>query len=412
MRRYTWGLACILVASMWPGVGAAQTADTLFDSTTLQRIDLWVNSRDWAELQATFEANTRYPANLVWRGLTVRNVSVRSRGSGTRDPIRPGLLLEFGRYVKGQRFLGLKQLVLDNLRQDPSGIHEMLAMDLHRKMGLPASREAPAALYVNGRLLGTYAVVEPVDDVMVGRVFGEGDGYLFEYRWNDVYNATYLGPEFGPYRRILEPRTHDTAPDEELYAPIEAAFRAINDSSDDEFVETVSPYLDLEGVMKYLAVQSFVAESDGLVGLAGMNNFYLYRPRGGRLQLIPWDEDNAFYAADYPIDGGTTPINVLVRRALQAPGLRQVFFDALLELARLSEEGASENSPGWLGQEVGRLKDVTAELTRSAPLRQFTDEEFEQAMADLADFARTRPAFVRQEIDRVKASGLLDDILK
>ena len=86
----------------------AQTSDDLFNPDVLQRIDLWLNSSDWAKLKAAFQENTYYPADVTWNGQTVRNVGIRSRGLGSRSSTKPGLRVDFDRYSSGQQFLGLK----------------------------------------------------------------------------------------------------------------------------------------------------------------------------------------------------------------------------------------------------------------------------------------------------------------
>ena len=114
----------------------AQTADDLFASQTLQRLDLWVNSADWEKLKVNFQVNTYYPADVVWSGQTVRNVGIRSRGRGSRSSNKPGLRVDFDHYATGQKFLDLKSFVLDNLTQDPSGIHETVATGFYARLGI------------------------------------------------------------------------------------------------------------------------------------------------------------------------------------------------------------------------------------------------------------------------------------
>ena len=115
-----WMLALLAVAS--PAV--AQTADDLFNPQVLHRVDLLMHSQDWEKLKQNFQENTYYPADLQWNGQTVRNSGIRSRGFGSRSGTKPGLRVDFDRYSTNQTFLGLKSLVLDNLTQDASGIHE------------------------------------------------------------------------------------------------------------------------------------------------------------------------------------------------------------------------------------------------------------------------------------------------
>lgn len=54
----------------------------------------------------------------------MRNAGIRSRGRGSRSGTKPGLRVDFDRYASDQTFLGLKSFILDNLTQDPSGVHE------------------------------------------------------------------------------------------------------------------------------------------------------------------------------------------------------------------------------------------------------------------------------------------------
>ena len=86
-----------------------------------------------------------------------------------------------------QKFLGLKSLVLDNLTQDPSGIHETVAMAFMARVGIPTPREAHVRLYVNNEYIGLYALVEAVDKDLLARVYGsigedvQNDGWLYEF---------------------------------------------------------------------------------------------------------------------------------------------------------------------------------------------------------------------------------------
>src|SRR5215216_3892583 len=96
----------------------AQTVNELYDPATLHDLHLTINSRDFQALRVDYLQNTYYPADLEWRNVHVRNIAVRSRGTGSRNPVKLGIKIEFGRYVTGQSFLGLESLVLDNLWQD------------------------------------------------------------------------------------------------------------------------------------------------------------------------------------------------------------------------------------------------------------------------------------------------------
>ena len=398
--KIRWCLLCALLAA--PSLAHAQGFEDLFNTAALQRIDLLVNSRDWEKLKANFKENEYYPADVRWNGQTVRNAGIRSRGSGSRSGTKPGLRVDFNRYAAAQTFLGLKSMILDNLTQDPSGLRERVAMRFYERMGLPAPREAHAVLYVNDEYAGLYAVVESIDKDFLRRVFGgaqgniENDGHLFEFEWVREWFFTYLGNNLDAYAPFFDPVTHENASAAALYAPLEAMFRAINESPDASFVETVSAYLDLPLFMKHVAVQSFLAQWDGILGFAGANNFFLYRfENSSRSQFIAWDEDSAFYAADYPILEGHDP-NVLMRRAMSVPELRAAYFDAL----RAAAASAAESIGGitWLEREIQQQRSIVDAAMRADALKPFTNEEYAADADRLVEFARVRPAFVRSQI--------------
>ena len=73
----------------------AQTPADLFDGSILHAAYLEMNPSDWQSLKQNYLANTYYPADLRWvfgdRLVEARRVGVRSRGSGGRSPVKPGL---------------------------------------------------------------------------------------------------------------------------------------------------------------------------------------------------------------------------------------------------------------------------------------------------------------------------------
>jgi spore coat protein H len=399
------------------------TAEDLFNNGVLQRIDLSINTRDFEKLKANFQDNDYYPVTIAWRGNTMRNAWARSRGSGSRSGTKPGLRVDFNRNAAGaQEWLGLKSLILDNLKQDSSGMHEMLATRFFERMGIPAPHEAFAELYVNNRFAGLYVVIEPVDKRFLARAFGahedgnvENDGYLYEYKWKFPYVLNYLGPELEQYKEVLEAKTHENESMAALYDPIFRMVREINDARDDLFERNVSPYLDLHLFMRHVAIQSMLAEWDGLLGYAGINNFYLYRFEKQTLsQFLLWDADNTFHAIDYSITA-EHDTNVLMRRAMRIPALRNTYFNVLLDAARSAEEYSDEEAlsdkklglapRGWLEREIDRLYTQIRPAMRADPVKAFTSDDFEEAVAYMRRFARERGPYVRCEATKITNPG-------
>lgn len=392
--------AATLVALSLPLGAAAQTADDLFNSANLNDIKLALNSADWAKLKENFRDNTYYPADLTWGDLKVRNVGIRSRGNGSRSGVKPGLRVDFDRYASGQRFLDLKSLVLDNLVQDPSTMKEVISMSLFSRLSLPAPREAFVRLYVNNTLVGLYAVVESIDKSFLKRVLGQNDGNLYEYNYLYPYNFEYLGADFAPYQELFDPKTNESHSTFDLFDAIERMVRTANEASDGAFESAISAFLDLPALARHLAAENYTAENDGILGYAGMNNFYLYELEDStQFRVITWDKDNTFLQSDFPILQRTDQ-NVLVRRALAIPSFKQAYFDGLVAAADSAVDGQADGDAGtgWMAQEVERLYALVHAAVLADVNKPYSNDDFEAAVDGIRTFARQRSAYVKCEV--------------
>jgi spore coat protein CotH len=399
-RAATHRTLLLLVLALLPVGARAQTADDLFSRTDLQRVDLWVHSSDWAKLKAEFQTNTYYPADMTWNGITVRNVGIRSRGRGSRSPHKPGLRVDFDRYTAAQRFIGLKSLVLDNVTQDGSGIHESVAMAFYARLGIPAPREIHTRLYVNNEYAGLYVIVESVDKDLLARVFGaigadtQNDGYLYEFKWMDDWKFGYLGDGLAEYKLRFEPTTHESKSDEELYRPIEMLIRVANSTPPDRLVAELSARLDIPQAIRFIAAQLFLAETDGFLGGFGINNLYLYRLENSDVHVfIAWDADNTFYHPEYPTNSGIND-NVLMRAVMAVPEYNALFFSELRRSVELAE------ADDWLNTEIIRQVQRVDTAMKEDPWKPVSNSVYEGRAAEMLGFARARIAFVKCELER------------
>lgn len=386
---------CVLVAAgtvlHFPSLGSAQASDELFDPHRLHEIRLWINSRDLADLRTHFDQNTFYPADLHWGALRVRNVGVRSRGLGSRNPIKLGLLIDVDHYTAGQQFLGLTSLVLDNMWQDPSMLREFLAMSFFGHLGQPAPREAFTRLFINDEYQGLYGVVEDIDAAFVARATGDDPvGTLFEYHWRMPFFGEDLGDP-AAYEPLFEQRTHVDDPAPVLWGPIHDLWKAVNDPDDGVWRSRVEELLDLNQMVTQLAIETYLAENDGLAGYAGLDNFYLYREPGGRRhRVFPWDKDSAFLQFDFALLQGVDA-NRLLRRTLAEPDLRALFLDVLTRCASLDRESA------WLATRIEEMAPLVAPAVADDPLKPVSNEAVGAAVDHLRDFAARRWQFVLEQ---------------
>jgi len=399
-------LAFALIAAL-PPLATAQDA-AFFDDSVVHEIRLTVNTKDWASLKEHFQDNTYYPADFKWRDQVVRNVGIRSRGTGSRRPNKPSLRVDFNRYTTGQEFLGLKSFILRNNSQDASNMRERLSMLFFRRLGVPSEREAHTRLYVNNEYIGLFTIVESLDKDFLKKNVGEDGGHLYEYHFDNeavlAGAAPFVFQNLGSDPALytpdpFKPQTQETDPQGDVIARWIAA---INDKGAG-WRTNIAAFIDLVKHLRALAIENFLGEEDGITGDYGPNNFYLYRFNNStRFQFLPWDKSNTFWDVNFSIlrnivDGPVDHRNLLVVRAMQEPDLKQLYLDSILEAANSATEGETSSTPGWLSAEIEReYAQIRAAALEDTSL--FTNAEFEQAVNDLRSFAQARGAIVKAQV--------------
>ena len=396
-----------------PDKPSSPPVEAFFDDSQVHTIKLSIHSRDWDSLREHYLDNTYYPADFRWQDQVVRNIGIRSRGTGSRSGVKPGLRVDFDRYTGDQKFLGtLKSFILRNHTQDPSAMHERLSMLLFRRLGIPAVREAHAKLYVNNSYVGLYSIVESVDKEYLKRTLDDDEGYLFKYDYNAddaPYYLEYRGSDPDLYvPHPFKPETHESDSHPNWVAEL---IRVVNQDSDTIFRTTIAPLLDLEKFVRFIAVENFVGDQDGFNGNYGTNNFYFYRYANSHVfTFIPWDKSEAFkdgptFSIWHNIQDGA-PVeqrNRLTLRAMRFQDLRSLYLDTLNECARSALE-RDENSPdderGWLEREVEKQSNQIREAMYADPQKPFSNDDFETEVEKLREFARRRSDVVKAAVAR------------
>jgi spore coat protein CotH len=379
--------------------------DAFFDDNVLQEIRLTMNARDWQTLKDNYLDNTYYPADFRWRDQIVRNIGIRSRGTGSRSGVKPGLRVDFDRYVGNQKFLTLKSFVLRNNTQDSTNMHERISMLLFRRLGEPAPRETHTRMYVNDVYAGLFTIVESIDKDFLKKTFGEDSGWLYKYDYpsdGTPYYFTDKGSSGSAYVPLpFKPETRETDPQGDTIAQW---VQTVNAATPANFESMVSPFIDLQKFLRHVAVEVFLADYDGFIGNYGINNFYVYRFDNTRVfRLIAWDKSEAFKAGpDASILHNITGIpdsqrNRLFHGALGVTSLSNYFFNTLLECARSTSELVAGDARGWMEREVEKEYSQIRQAAREDTEKPYSNDDFEAAVNTLRDFATRRAGFVTTE---------------
>ncbi len=367
----------------------ARAADPMFDQGRLHECRLELDPADWAALRANFQTNQYYAANFTVDGETTRQVGIRSRGLGSRSGEKPGLKVDFNKYVSGQEFHGYKSVVLDNVTQDPSMMRELLANSVFEAVGIAAPQIAFCRLTINTDFWGLYTLIEAVSKPFLKARLGEESGTLYDYEYVDDYRFTYKGDGSATYSPApFEPQTNESKLDTGLADFV----RAINQTPQSGYAAAMEAYIDVRKFLTYVAVENACAEYDGMVGQFGMNNFYLYQYAGQKkFVFIPWDKDTSFQAAEWPVQQRMES-NEFTKRLMADPAMKAHYESEVKRIA------TNFVTTAFLGSKI----DTYANLIRASVVadthKPFSTAEFEAALTGLKGIAAARAANVTAQV--------------
>ena len=175
--------------SYLPGsLGFSQTAAALgyedyFDSSSLMRVDVTVDSAAWQAMLDSAASEEYIECDIALNGESVSSAGIRCKGNSslsmTQDE-RYSFKINFGEYVKKQTFHGLDKMVLNNTQSDNTFIKEYLSYYLLNRAGAKMPLFAMAEIYVNGEYWGLYLAVECIDDAFIERNFSTDGGFLYK----------------------------------------------------------------------------------------------------------------------------------------------------------------------------------------------------------------------------------------
>lgn len=386
----------------------------LFQQGRVHSIDIQID--DWDAFLATATTESYSRCDVAIDGETFTGVGLRAKGNNSLGHIaerglsRYSLKIEFDHFDAGLTYHGLDKLSLDAAFQDNSYLKTYLALDMMRFMGVPTPATSFVQVSVNGEAWGLFLAIEEPEDAFAERVWGEGHGMIYkpDYRSLDDENADvalrYVNDDPASYPGIFESARFDaTAVDEKRVVD---ALKALATGERDEIERSV----DVDEVLRYFAVQTFVANLDSYLGSTG-HNYFLYE-EDGRLAMLPWDYNLAFgtYAlgrAELPDDAGT-----YVNLPVDTPAAPEVLAERPLFTNLMAHGDYRERYHGYLDElvqdyvESGRLQttvrqaeELIASYVAEDPTAFISFEEFQLGVDTLEAFCLLRAQSIRGQLD-------------
>lgn len=372
--------------------GQASTIETVLNKNIVTNIDIKIKESDWEWLIENATDEEYRSADITINGETFYNVGVRPKGNSSLSSVanddttdRYSLKIDFGQYVDGQTYHGIRKLALNNNISDATYMKEAISYDIYNFFGIPTPEYSYSNIKINGEQWGLYLALEVIEERFVEKNYGELEGNLYkpetmgvgakkdegnkdampDMKNNQGKEGGMMNPPnmpnnegnnkegnkpmnipnenqnmagnmnkenagMGQMSSMMGGKNNEGADfkyiDDNIssYSTLRdsAVFKSTTDEDFENVIEMmkslengrdIEKYLNVDEVLKYFAVNTFLVNLDSYSG--GMyHNYYLYE-NNGVCEILPWDLNLSFggfatnsgsRAVNFPIDSPVT----------------------------------------------------------------------------------------------------------
>jgi hypothetical protein len=273
----------------------------LYDSAVLRTFFLEFENADWEdELSDFYRTDVEVPAKLTVDGKTYPDVGVHFRGASSFFTVAEGrkrsLNLSIDFVDEKQNLGGYRTLNLLNSHTDPTYLRTMLYYDIARDY-IPTPRANYARVVINGENWGIYVNVQQFNKDFTRDFFKSTDGARWKVPGSPRGRGglAYLGDDVAAYKKIYELKSKE---DPKAWAALIELCKVLSETPVEKLEAALKPMLDLDGTLKFLAIENALINSDGYWTRA--SDYLLYRDEKGLFHLIAYDANETFRAAGGP----------------------------------------------------------------------------------------------------------------
>src|SRR6187200_3321977 len=258
----------------------------LYDLGTLRTLFLQFEDDNWEkELMAFKQTDIEVPATLTMDGKAYKEVGVKFRGSSSFAMVPEGLKhslnISMDSFTKDQSLLGVESLNLLSSHADPTFLRSVLYLQMARDF-LPAAKANFVRVVINGESWGIYQNVEQVNKAFIKEWFRTEGGT----RWkapgmpNGRAGLEYWGDNVSSYKGTYEIKGKD---DPKAWQALIELTRVLNTTQPDKLEAALARILDVDGVLRFLAIDNVFANNDGY-WVRG-SDYSIYLDPGGKFHI-------------------------------------------------------------------------------------------------------------------------------
>ena len=265
----------------------------LYDRDVLHTIFLQFPEDDWhQEMSAFHGTDVEVPAMLMLDGRPIGEVGVSYRGNTSFDmPAKKSFGISIDAYDDDLRIDGRRTLNLLNANGDDSMMREVLFSNIAEDY-LPAPKANFVRVVVNGVYLGVYGNVEQINKDFTKTHHDSRKGVRWKVPpdFSGGGALAYHGPDRSEYESRYELKT-DSAGPEDWDALIEVC-RVLAETPDEELEETLPRHFDVDEIIRFLALDNAMVDSDGYYSRG--SDYYVYMDPDGIFHLVHYDNNETF----------------------------------------------------------------------------------------------------------------------
>ena len=389
--------------------------DKLFDTDNIISIDISMDASLWREMLDNAMSEQYYKCDISINGTEFYSVGIRPKGNTSLSSIandpnndRYSFKLEFDRFVDGQTCFGLDKLVLNNNYADTTAMKEAIIYDMYKFLDADAPLYNYAKISVNGNYFGVYLALEAVEDSFILRNYGLEDGHLYKpdgmnmgardadnggfgFGRGGGANLNYTDDNLENYSTIWNSAVNNSSTED--HKRVITALKNINQRND------IEKYLDIDNILKYMAVHNFSVNNDSLSGSMA-HNYYLYES-GGRINIIPWDYNLSFGGM------GGSDATGMINDAIDDSYSSTTLFDVILEdeeyLKKYHEYYSLLTDEyfdgGIFDKNYNRIKKQIDELIKTDPNAMYSYDQFTEGSSILYKTIQLRAESVKGQLN-------------
>lgn len=292
----------IAPSDVTPATGA------FYDPGTLRTLFFDFADEDWLkEMGDFYGTDVEVPATLTVDGKQYKDVGVSYRGASSYFTVgeaqKRSLSVSVDFAHEDQRLLGYKSLNLLNAHEDPSLLRSVLYLAIAGAY-IPTPKANVVRVVINGENWGVYSNAQQFNKEFVREHFTTDGGARWKVSGSPQARGglEYTGDDIEQYKRRFEIKSKD---DEKSWLALINLCKTLNETPIEELEAALAPILDIEGTLRFLAIDNALVNNDGYWVRASDYNLYL--DEKGVFHLIPHDANETFGMSGGGGPGGGGP---------------------------------------------------------------------------------------------------------